>query len=81
LVKNKEEYTFNELKKWLNSLPKTRLNEVAVIAGEQTFTPIELMEAVKDKKNPYGRMLVSMFNNYKIEIEKKQKKSEKERKL
>jgi hypothetical protein len=81
LVKTKREYTISELEKWIKSLPRDRLEEVAVIAGDKYFTPTELMKAVYDKKNPYGKMLVGMFNNYRIEMAKVAKIKKKEGEL
>ncbi|KON33484.1 MAG: hypothetical protein AC479_04360 [miscellaneous Crenarchaeota group-6 archaeon AD8-1] len=67
----KKEYAINELEKWMSSLAEKQKSEVAVIAGEKTFTPLELIEASKDKKNPYGKDIINMFNNYRIELDKK----------
>jgi len=59
-----------EIKTWISAISEDERKKVALFIGPRSFTPEELLKEV-DEDTEYGKQLVQMFNNLRIELSKK----------
>lgn len=65
-----KQYAIMEVKKWINSLPKTNLEKIAFSAGSNYFTPNQVLEEIKNETK-HGKRIIQLFEIMRLDLLKR----------